>query len=367
MEELLNWMEYIEDMRQVRKVRHKLKDILVIVLFATLANADDWVEIALFADTYQDYLRKYIELKNGVPSHDTISRVMAMVSPDILQQLYVKWQELLNRNEGEVLKKIICIDGKTMRSNKRNGSRPCHVVSAWSREDGFCLGQRAVEEKSNEIPAIPKLLEGIQIKGQVVTIDANGAWTVNGVVQSRAMQPLTDDNYIPGQDTSGAVTDPNATAQITVNEEIWNAITENRNFASMPFTQTTVGEAVNQYGTYYYVKYNNTDLKLGVRNSDSGIVSIFGTAKAFLNNIPTQGIEVKAFFENSGLIDPWGGINGHVLGSTGDLDRTFGVPASSLRVLQANHGDSVRNLWIQLIQGSDGNWYVYPDSPAFMN
>ena len=199
------------------------------------------------------------------------------------------------------------------------------------------------------------------------TVDANGAWTVNGVVQSRAMQPLTDDNYIPGQDVTGAVTDPNATAQITVNEEIWNAITENRNFASMPFTQTTVGEAVNQYGTYYYVKYNNTDLKLGVRNSDSGIVSIFGTAKAFLNNIPTQGIEVKAFFTNSKLIDPWGGINGHVLGSTGDLDRTFGVPASSLRVLQANYGDSVRNLWIQLTQGSDGNWYVYPDSPAFMN
>ena len=199
------------------------------------------------------------------------------------------------------------------------------------------------------------------------TVDANGAWTVNGVVQSRAMQPLTDDNYIPGQDTSGAVTDPNATAQITVNEEIWNAITENRNFASMPFTQTTVGEAASSLATYYYTQYNNTNLKVRVRNSDNGVISFFGAAKLFLNNIPTQGIEVKAFFTNSKLIDPWGGINGHVLGSTGDLDRTFGVPASSLRVLQANYGDSVRNLWIQLTQGSDGNWYVYPDSPAFMN
>ena len=121
MEELLEWMEYIEDVRQKRKVRHKLKDILVIVLFATLADADDWVEIAMFANVYQDYLRKYIDLKNGVPSHDTIQRVMGMVSPDILQQLYSKWQELLNRGEGEVLKKIICIDGKTMRSNKRKG------------------------------------------------------------------------------------------------------------------------------------------------------------------------------------------------------------------------------------------------------
>ena len=72
MEELLQWLEYIEDIRQERKVRHQLKDLLVIVLFATLANADDWVEIAMFAEAYQDYLRNYIELKNGIPSHDTI-------------------------------------------------------------------------------------------------------------------------------------------------------------------------------------------------------------------------------------------------------------------------------------------------------
>lgn len=81
-------MEYIENVRQTRKVRHKLKDILVIVLFATLSDADDWVEIAMFADTYQDYLRKYMELENGVPSHNTINRVMGVISPEILQQLY---------------------------------------------------------------------------------------------------------------------------------------------------------------------------------------------------------------------------------------------------------------------------------------
>lgn len=175
MQELLEWMEYIEDSRQQSKVRHTLKDILVIVLFATLANADDWVEMALFAETYQEYLRKYIELKNGPPSHDTLRRVMGMISPEILQQLYGKWQELLNRNEGELLKKIICIDGKTMCANKRKEEKPSHIVSAWSKEDGFCLGQKAVEEKSNEITAIPELLEKIQIKGQVITIDAMGS------------------------------------------------------------------------------------------------------------------------------------------------------------------------------------------------
>lgn len=177
MEELLKWMEYIEDVRQERKVRHLLKDILVIVLFATLANADDWVEIALFAQVYEDYLKKYIELKNGPPSHDTIQRVMGMISPDILQQLYGKWQELLNREEGEALKKIICIDGKTMRSNKQGNGKPSHIVTAWSREDGFGLGQKAVDEKSNEITAIPELLGKLQIKGQIITIDAMGTQT----------------------------------------------------------------------------------------------------------------------------------------------------------------------------------------------
>ena len=88
-----------------------------------------------------------------------------MLSPEILQQLYVKWLERLNRNEGELLKKILYIDGKTMRSSKRSGEKPFHIVSAWSKEDGFCLGQKAVEEKGNGITAIPELLEKIQVKG----------------------------------------------------------------------------------------------------------------------------------------------------------------------------------------------------------
>ena len=177
MEQLLEWMEIIEDVRQRRKVRHSIKDILIIVLFATLANADTREQIADFARWNEAYLRQYIELKNGIPSHDTIQRVMGMIRPEKLQQLQRKWQELLDGNEGEKLKKIICVDGKTMRSNKRDGTKPCHIVSAWSREDGYCLGQKAVDEKSNEITAIPRVLESIEIKGQVVTIDAMGTQT----------------------------------------------------------------------------------------------------------------------------------------------------------------------------------------------
>jgi len=177
MEQFLDWIEIIEDIRQQMKVRHSLKDIVVIVLFATLANADNWEEVEDFAKNNENYLRRYIKLKNGIPSHDTIQRVMGMIRPEQLQQLQLKWQDLLNSNEGEKIKKIICIDGKTMCSNKRGDRKPNHIVSAWSREDGYCLGQKAVEEKSNEITAIPEVLDLIEIKGQVVTIDAMGTQT----------------------------------------------------------------------------------------------------------------------------------------------------------------------------------------------
>ena len=180
MDKLLEWLEYIDeavDSRQRSKVRYRLKDIIIIVLFATLANADDWVEIGIFAVYHEEYLRKYTELDNGIPSHDTIQRVMALVSPEIMQQITIKWQEVLNSNEGEKLRKIISMDGKTMRGNTRNGSKPSHVVSAWCDEDGFCLGQVAVDKKSNEITAIPELLDKINVKGQIITIDAMGTQT----------------------------------------------------------------------------------------------------------------------------------------------------------------------------------------------
>ena len=174
MRELLDWMEYIDDPRQQSKVRHKLVDIVIIVLFAILANADDWVEIAIFANSHIDYLRKYVDLKNGVPSHDTIQRVMGMISPEVMQKVYDKWFEIVNSDEGEKLKKLISIDGKTMRGNCQNGEKPSHIVSAWCDESGFCMGQESVQEKSNEITAIPDLLDKINIKGQIVTIDAMG-------------------------------------------------------------------------------------------------------------------------------------------------------------------------------------------------
>lgn len=177
MTEILQIIEVIEDTRQQWKVKHKLLDIVVIVLFAKLANADDWEEIEYCAEVNEKYLKQYIELKNGIPSHDTIQRVMGMIDPKCIQEIYEKWNELVNSNKGEKLKKIINIDGKTMRSNKSARQKANHIVSAWCDEDGFCMGQQLVNEKSNEITAIPKLLETINVKGCVVTIDAMGTQT----------------------------------------------------------------------------------------------------------------------------------------------------------------------------------------------
>lgn len=177
MTEILKTIELIEDKRQEKKVRHKLLDIVVIVLFAKLANADDWEEIEIFAKSNEKFLRQYIELENGIPSHDTIQRVMGNIEPKYMQGIYEKWNELANSNEGEKLKKIICIDGKTMRGNKSKDQKANHIVSAWCDMDGFCLGQKKVDEKSNEITAIPELLDTIRVRGSVVTIDAMGTQT----------------------------------------------------------------------------------------------------------------------------------------------------------------------------------------------
>ena len=151
MEQLLEWMEIIEDVRRHRKVRHSIKGILIVVLFAIPANTDTWEQISDFALWNEDYLNQYIELKNEVLYHDTIQRVMGMIRSENLQQRQMKWQELPDSDEGEKLKKIICVDGKTMCSNKRESTKPCHIVSARIKEDGYGLGQKDVEEKSNEI------------------------------------------------------------------------------------------------------------------------------------------------------------------------------------------------------------------------
>ena len=139
MTELLKTIELIEDKRQEKKVRHKLLDIVVIVLFAKLANADDWEEVEIFAKSNEEFIKNYIELGNGIPSHYTMQRVMGSIAPEYMQNVYKKWNELANSNEGETLKKIICIDGKTMRGNKSKERKANHISDESQRRDeGDC-------------------------------------------------------------------------------------------------------------------------------------------------------------------------------------------------------------------------------------
>ena len=173
MSNVLRWLNYVVDLRQAKKVKHLMKDIIAIVYFAKIANADDWMLIYYFAVEHEEFLRKYLELPNGIPSHDTIQRVFAMVSPEFLEKFQKRWNELLNSNQGEKIKKILALDGKTQRGNKRGGQEPNHIVSCVD-EDGFCLSQKLVSDKSNEITAIPELLDDLNIEGRIITTDAMG-------------------------------------------------------------------------------------------------------------------------------------------------------------------------------------------------
>jgi predicted transposase YbfD/YdcC len=173
---LLTHLEMITDNRQEKKVRHKMKEVIALVFFASIGNADDFVEIETFGEEHEEFLRKYLELPNGIPSHDTIQRVMAMVSPEFLQSFQTQWNEMLNTDEGGKIKKILAIDGKTQCGNGNKNQKANHIVSAVD-ENGFCLGQKRVDEKTNEITAIPELLDELNVKDHIITTDAMGTQT----------------------------------------------------------------------------------------------------------------------------------------------------------------------------------------------
>ena len=161
------------DLRQQGKIKHQLSEIVGIAFFAILANAEDCVDIENFAEHHLQELRTIFTLKHGVPSHDTISRALAMLDPTYLQTFQKHFNELLNSGEGEKLRKIFAIDGKTQKGNQSQTHKPNHIVSVVD-ENGFCLGQELVDKKSNEITAIPELLEGLNVKNHIITTDALG-------------------------------------------------------------------------------------------------------------------------------------------------------------------------------------------------
>jgi predicted transposase YbfD/YdcC len=163
----------LADYRVHRTKKHLLIDILVIALCAVICGANEWTEIEAYGKQKLKWLQTFLALPHGIPSHDTFGRVFARLDPLALQQCFVNWIKALNEwTQGQ----IIALDGKTLRRSfdRATGKAAIHMVSAWASANYLVLGQVKVDDKSNEITAIPKLLELLDITGCVVTIDAMG-------------------------------------------------------------------------------------------------------------------------------------------------------------------------------------------------
>jgi predicted transposase YbfD/YdcC len=169
----LSCLESVADPRVNRRKRHKLVDILVIALCGFLAGCDSWVDVELFGRSKRRWLERFLELPNGVPSHDTFGRVFALLDP---QELVGVLRRFVHAVVGPLQDEAVAIDGKTLTHSGEvtTGQKALHLVSAWATSKGVVLGQVATAEHSNEITAIPLLLRSLDVKGATVSIDAMG-------------------------------------------------------------------------------------------------------------------------------------------------------------------------------------------------
>ncbi len=161
----------LHDPRVEGRTKHRLIDLLVMALCGILANCDDWPDIALFAQQRETWFRRFLDLPGGIPAHDTFERVFAALDPRALEACCLQW---LRAVAGLAGVEHIAIDGKSLRGSASSKLGALHVVSAWATQAHVSLGQIAVEGKGNEITAIPKLLDLLDLDGALVTIDAIG-------------------------------------------------------------------------------------------------------------------------------------------------------------------------------------------------
>jgi predicted transposase YbfD/YdcC len=172
MKSTLSHFESLQDPRLERTRLHLLSDIIFISIAAVICGAETWNAISAYGVAKEAWLKQYLNLENGIPSHDTFNRFFSTLEPERLEACFLNWiKDVVSLTEGEV----VSIDGKAIRGSRVHGSKALvHMVSAWSQSNHMTLGQIKVDEKSNEITAIPKLLELLAIKGCIVTIDAMG-------------------------------------------------------------------------------------------------------------------------------------------------------------------------------------------------
>ena len=173
LERVREYFEELEDPRVGRAKRHELLDIVVIAVCGIICSADTWVDIEEFGKAKEEWFRTFLDLPNGIPSHDTFGRVFARLDPEQLQRCLVSWSAALRQASGG---KLVALDGKTLRRSHDHarGKNALHMISAWSVDSHLVLGQQKVAGHSNEITAIPALLEMLSVEGCTVTIDAMG-------------------------------------------------------------------------------------------------------------------------------------------------------------------------------------------------
>jgi predicted transposase YbfD/YdcC len=172
-ENLTACFDGLVDPRATRRCDHQLIDILVIAAIAVIACAESWEDIELYGRSKQAWLKTFLALPNGIPSHDTFRRVFMLIDPDAFESCFARWAQSLT---SKVEREVVAIDGKTVRrsGSRRHDHGPLHLVSAWASDQGLVLGQREVDGKSNEITAIPELLDTLHLEGAIVTLDAMG-------------------------------------------------------------------------------------------------------------------------------------------------------------------------------------------------
>lgn len=163
----------LKDPRIERSKEHLLKDIIAIAILAVISGADGWVAIEAYGNAKFEWLKSFLGLANGIPSHDTFSRVFSRIEPQQFQECFLSWVQGIVRELGL---NVIAIDGKTMKQSydRNNQQKALHIVTAWSSSHQLVLGQKKVDNKSNELTAIPALIEMLEIAGSVITIDAMG-------------------------------------------------------------------------------------------------------------------------------------------------------------------------------------------------
>ena len=181
---LLDYVSDIPDPRVPRTKKHLLKDILVIAILAVIAGAEGWEDMENYGLSKIEWLKDFLELPHGIPSDDTFRRLFERLDTKVLEQVLAQWLTLMM---GSLEKEIVPIDGKSLRGSydRNQGIKALHLVTAWASEQRLVLGQVKVEDKSNEITAIPALLELLDIRGAIVTIDAMGT-------QKEIVRKITD-------------------------------------------------------------------------------------------------------------------------------------------------------------------------------